>query len=173
MHALVVYESMFGNTQAIANAVAEGLAIAMKVDVREVGTADATVPDDVDLLVVGGPTHAFGLSRPSTRRNAATQGNGSVISAGIGIREWLHGLQGVRRGLAAAAFDTRADKPRLPGRAANATNRRLRRLGAHILTPPQSFYVAGMTGPLVASEAERAREWAEWIVAQSSALRQA
>ena len=63
MRARVVYESMFGNTQAIAQAVADGLAESMSVDLEEIGSAATDVAADVGLLVVGGPTHAFGMSR--------------------------------------------------------------------------------------------------------------
>jgi flavodoxin len=74
MRALIVYESMFGNTRQIAEAVAEGLraghdAAPVEVGLVEVGEAPATVAD-VDLLVVGGPTHALGMSRPETRQSA-------------------------------------------------------------------------------------------------------
>jgi hypothetical protein len=94
MRALVVYESMFGNTQVIANAIADGLAGRMRVDTVEVGVAPASIGDDVGLLVVGGPTHAFGMSRQGTRQDAAKQGKEGLVSTGIGIREWLAGLQG-------------------------------------------------------------------------------
>ncbi|HSL25245.1 MAG TPA: flavodoxin domain-containing protein [Acidimicrobiia bacterium] len=73
MPALVVFESMFGNTEAIAKAVADGLTARMAVDIVEVGVAPAVLSDDVELLVVGGPTHAFGMSRPGTRQKAAEQ----------------------------------------------------------------------------------------------------
>lgn len=66
MHAFVIYESMFGNTRKVA----EGLATSAKVDLREVGAAPATIEGGVDLLVVGGPTHAFSMSRPRTREDA-------------------------------------------------------------------------------------------------------
>ena len=56
MRALVIYESMFGNTQQVAQAIGEGLALILSADVVEVGHAPATVPVDVSLLVVGGPT---------------------------------------------------------------------------------------------------------------------
>jgi flavorubredoxin len=82
--ALVVFESMFGNTEAIAHAVADGLRSTMDVDVVEVGAAPASPADDVDLLVVGGPTHAFGLTRPSTRQDAARQAGHAVGRAGSG-----------------------------------------------------------------------------------------
>ena len=70
---LVVFESMFGNTQVIASSVADGLAPRMQVDLMEVGVAPTALDGDVDLLVVGGPTHAFGMSRPGTRQLAAQQ----------------------------------------------------------------------------------------------------
>ena len=176
MRALVVFESMFGNTQAIAEAVADGLATCMEVDLAEVGTAADVVRDDIDLLLVGGPTHAFGLSRPKTRRDAVDRSRRGVVSAGVGLREWLDSLRDVPRGTAAAAFDTRADKPRLPGAASRAAHKRLLRLGFRVVAPPQSFYVAGMTGPLVAGEEDRARQWAERlgsVAAQQEPRRQA
>jgi len=71
--ALVIFESMFGNTRMIAEAVAEGLASRFVTDLIEVSLAPARIPDDVSLVVVGGPTHAFGLTRPRTRADAATQ----------------------------------------------------------------------------------------------------
>ena len=74
MKALMVYESMFGNTAEIARAVSEGMAPEMDVDLREVNDAPAAVTDSVDLMVVGGPTHAFSLSRASTRADAVRQG---------------------------------------------------------------------------------------------------
>ena len=80
MRALVVYESMFGNTQAIADAVADGLAARVRVDAVEVGAAPTVVGDDVVLLVVGGPTHAFGMSRQATRQDAGRQAERGLVS---------------------------------------------------------------------------------------------
>lgn len=87
--ALVVFESMFGNTATIAQAIADGLSGGADVDVVEVGVAPTVIADDVSPLVVGGPTHAFGMSRPSSRRSAAQQADHGVVSRGIGLREWL------------------------------------------------------------------------------------
>ncbi|HEU4421315.1 MAG TPA: flavodoxin domain-containing protein [Pilimelia sp.] len=161
MRALVVYESMFGNTQTIAEAVAEGLAAHISVVTAEVGAAPPTLADGVELLVVGGPTHAFGLSRPNTRKSAVDQAKRPVVSTGIGLREWLDTLQRRSSGVAAVAFDTKVSKPRLPGSAARAATRRLRRLGFAIAAPAETFYVAGTPGPLLPGEAERARRWAD------------
>ena len=73
MKALIVYESMFGNTEQIARAVAAGLEESVDVQVAEV-TAAPTEPDpDVALIVAGGPTHAFSMSRANTRADAMTE----------------------------------------------------------------------------------------------------
>ena len=73
----------------------------------EVGTAPMVVDPDVDVLIVGGPTHAFGMSRPGTRQDAVKQAEGAgVLSEKLGIREWLADVQ-VSPQLQVAAFDTR------------------------------------------------------------------
>ncbi len=162
MRALVVFESMFGNTQAIAKAVAEGLATRMEVDLVEVGDAPVSVPDDVDLLVVGGPTHAFGMSRPSTRQSAAEQAEQAateLVSKGQGLREWLADLGDRSRALSAAAFDTRIKNPWIPGSARRGFEKNLRGHGFAILSGSRSFHVSGTPGPLLEGETGRARRW--------------
>jgi hypothetical protein len=159
MRALVVYESMFGDTQLVAEAIAAGLSSRMSVDIAEVGAAPTVVGTEVDLLIVGGPTHAFGMSRPRTREDATRQAGRDVVSKGIGLREWLEALQHQSGSGPAAAFDTRINRPRLPGSAAHGAERRLRHLGFHISSPAQSFYVEGTDGPLVKGELERAQRW--------------
>lgn len=159
MRALVVFESMFGNTETIARAVAAGLSPYLDVTVVEVGAAPTSVAGDVDLLIVGGPTHAFGMTRPDTRRSAAQQAGGSTVSRGDGIREWIAAVEFARPDMPVATFDTRVDKPRVPGSAARGAARRLRRRGARLIAEPQSFYVTGTPGPLLPGEADRARTW--------------
>jgi hypothetical protein len=162
MAVVVVFESMFGNTKVIADAVAEGLARHLPVRQVEVGAAPT---------VIGGPTHAFGLSRPGTRQSAAQQAEDGLVSAGIGLREWLGVLRKGAADVAAGAFDTRISRPRLPGSAAAAADKRLRRLGFRRMAPPTSFYVEGTTGPLLDGEAERARRWGEALAAEVGAAR--
>ena len=158
MRALVVYESMFGSTRVIAEAIAIGLSTqGVDVEASEVGSTSQEIDDDIDLLVVGAPTHTFTLSRPETRSAAAAQATGPVISTGIGLREWLEALPR-RQNLAVAAFDTHADK-KVPGSASRAAYRRLRRRGYRAVLPAECFYVAGMQGPLVDGEIDRARAW--------------
>ncbi|GAB3450682.1 flavodoxin family protein [Phycicoccus ginsengisoli] len=154
----VVYESMFGNTKEVAHAIAEGLRDWAWVEVHPV---DAVPPDliGVDLLVVGGPTHAFGLSRPSTREDARQRlGDGTPVSR-RGIREWLEGLAQERHTPPFAFFDTRVNRPRVPGSAARRAATLVRRQHRAVAAPPMSFWVSGAMGPLVAHELDRARYW--------------
>jgi len=167
MRAMVVYESMFGNTQQVAEAVAAGLATHMTVELLEVGAAPPAIGEDITLLVVGGPTHAFGLSRESTRKSAAEQAHGSVVSTRIGLREWLDAVSNGTHGVAAAAFDTHV-KAHVPGSAARAAQKRLRQRGFRIIAPAESFYVHGTPGPLEEGELNRARRWAASIVGEEA-----
>lgn len=169
MRAVIVYESMFGNTREVAEAIAEGLRRAVPsatVEVASVATAQA---EDAGLLVVGGPTHAMGLSRPRTRAGRdgylRTDADRERVERqpgadqGPGVREWLARLP--RDGEAwAAAFDTRVSAM-IPGHAAPAIGRRLLRAGYTVLADPVGFVVETVTGPLRAGEADRARAWGE------------
>jgi hypothetical protein len=116
------------------------------------------VGDDVDLVVVGGPTHAFSMSRPSTRHSAGEQGADPGAASHSGIREWISGVA-APKGLATAAFDTRIAKPHLPGSAAKSADRKLRRRGFTELAHPESFYVTDTSGGLVDGELDRAKAW--------------
>jgi hypothetical protein len=167
MRALVVYESMFGNTEQVARAIGVGIEASMHADVVEVGAAPDAVPADVTLLVVGGPTHAFGMSWPSTRRDAAQRAT-SVISRDRGIREWLGGLPAGTT--EATAFDTRVTS-RVTGSAARAAFRRLDRLGYRLVAAFTSFRVTDVTGPLVDGELDRARDWGRALGAEVAARR--
>jgi hypothetical protein len=155
-HALVVYESMFGNTGAIAREIAAGLAETVDAEVVRAGP-DVVVGDEVALLVVGGPTHAFGLTRPSTRDSAGQQGAPADVARGPGLREWLASLPPMT--CRVAAFDTRIHKRGLPGSAARGAERRLGKAGGRVISPAMSFWVTAMQGPLAPGEADRARSW--------------
>jgi Flavodoxin domain len=163
MRALIVYESMYGNTGRVAEAIADGLRERIAVDLVEVGHAPATVPDEVGLLVVGGPTHVHGLSRSKTRQDAALRVSEPVISAGVGIREWIAALPRGIHGLLAATFDTRAQGPGfLTGSAAKSAASALR--GRGIAVDATASFVVARSGPdshdLVGrDELERARLW--------------
>jgi hypothetical protein len=157
MSTLVVHESQWGNSRAVAEAVAD--ALPGDVESVDVGAAPSSLPAGVDLLVVGGPTHAFSMSRPSSRRDAARQG-AQPGHADTGIREWLEALEPVE-GLEVAVFDTRVAKVRrLPGSAARAAARLVSRRHLGRVRSVESFFVGDTAGPLLDGELERARAWA-------------
>jgi hypothetical protein len=163
MRSLVIYESMFGNTEQVARAIAAGLSTHMEVDVVPVSRACTDVSSAYDLIVVGGPTHAFSMSRPSTRKDAQSQG-APTRPIDVGIREWLDALPKQRYTGVAAAFDTRVGRVRhLPGSAAKRASKVLRRHGLSVLESPQSFYVHDTDGPLIDGELSRAETWGELL----------
>jgi hypothetical protein len=165
MRALVVYESMYGNTHVIAGQIAEGLRSQFDVHAVPVGRATPDIVAAADLIVVGGPTHAHSLSRPSTRRAAADAAHepGSELELDHdamepGLREWLAQV-GDHPGTFAAAFDTRVDMPSaLTGRAGRGIERRLRRRGFRIIAEPESFFV-DKHNHLTDGQGERAVAW--------------
>lgn len=161
----VVYESMWGNTRAVAEAVGRG--IGSDVLVIDVDQTPAVMPAEVELLVVGGPTHAFSMSRESTRQDAVQKGAGPDHST-RGIREWLE-RQPRSEALAVATFDTRVAKVRrLPGSAAKAAAKSVRSHHLGRLLDSESFYVDDMQGPLLDHELERATEWGARLAAHRS-----
>ena len=145
MKSLVIFESRFGNTALIARAVADALRERGSSRLLAVEDATATDLEGIDLLAVGGPTHAHG------------------ISAALGA--WLKRLPAdLPRELPVATFDTRFRMARfLTGSAAGVIARRLRHLGARPIAPPQSFFVTESEGPLADGETERAIAWARGL----------
>ena len=168
MRALVVYESMFGNTEKVAAAVARGLQLEnVETGLVEVGSASAELSPDLDLLVVGAPTHAFALSRPGTRADAVRQG-AAAERARLGLREWLESvhLESARPPLL-AAFDTRVTKVRwLPKSAGPSAVHLARRRGLESIGKPVGFLVDDLRGPLVDGELERAAAWGRRLGAE-------
>lgn len=186
MDVVVVYESAFGNTREIAEAVADGAREGgPDARVAVLGVAEAT-PDrigDAALVVAGGPTHMRGMSKASSRRKAlqatenAAAGSGhrpgaAPAAGGPGVREWLDALPRPPRGRMAAAFDTRLPFP-LAGGAARPIARELRRHGYDVAARPMGFVVDGAQGPLRAGERDRARAWGAGLVRQVLASRPA
>jgi menaquinone-dependent protoporphyrinogen IX oxidase len=165
MRAVVVYESMYGNTHAVADAIAEGLnGPGDDVAVVSVHEATAAALADTDLLVVGGPTHVHSLTRASTRKaavDAAEKPDSDLVldpdAEGEGLREWFDGAEVLPR--AAAAFDTRIDASAvLTGRASKGIAKRLHKHGCALVVEPESFLVT-KENHLLDHEAERARAW--------------
>ena len=166
MRALIVVESVFGNTRRIADEIAAGLTARDDVTAVDLVTPDVaatTVPEDVDLLVVGAPTHAMTLSRPNTRQQGAMKIPDSKFAVDTGVRDWLAALAKARPGVTTAVFDTRLAKPSwLVGSAARGIKQRLAKLG-YPVAATEHFSVESTEGPLTTGEPERAREWAEHL----------
>jgi hypothetical protein len=172
MRALVVYESMYGNTQRVAEAIARGLHPHFDVTLREVGHAEPEL-DDVDLLIVGGPIHAWSMSRESTRKSAHEQAEGTPSpSTGIGIREFLAEIHDANpeHPVAAAAFDTAIRTRWFPvGSAAKPAAKQLSKHGYRLVAKPEHFYVSDSQGPLLDGELERAQAWARELATRAAA----
>ncbi len=171
MNALVVYESMYGNTAAIGEAIATALrSHALKVEAGPISKIEASRASGFELLVVGGPTHAHGMSSKGTRKTAVEDKKNVYPepTAVPGLRDWMNDLP-AGSGRPAAAFDTRFDKPRfLTGSAAKAIARRLEQHGYHLLGPAESFFVT-TENRLADGQETHAETWAAELAERASA----
>lgn len=173
MRILVIYESMFGNARTIAEAIADGATPFGTVRAVEVSQAPLVINEEFDLIIAGGPTHAFGMSQKATRADAAQKTDRPLISREMGIREWLHEAT-VDGMIHAAAFDTSVHKPRwlgFVGSAAGKIEKRLKQIGFTIAAPAGNFYVVDVLGPLKEGEIQRAREWGTTVAGKVAAIR--
>jgi flavodoxin len=146
MKTLVLYHSQFGNTRTLAEAIADTLRAFGPVRIGLVTEPDAKQLDDIDLLVIGGPTQGHGVSEVVGKFLAALK---------------VHRVQGVK----AATFDTRLRGPEiLWGSAAKGMAVTLKQAGVELVAAPESFLVVGAKQPeLAPGELERARVWAEQL----------
>jgi flavodoxin len=152
MKALVVYDSVFGNTEKIAQAMGQALPAELGAEVLRVGDVQPAQLTGLDLLLVGSPTRAF---RPTP---AITKLLGSV-------------QPGMLQGTRVAAFDTRIAPEDIKsvvlrkvvsfmGYADKRIADKLRRAGGAQAIAPEGFFVQDSEGPLKDGELERAGEWA-------------
>jgi hypothetical protein len=179
MRALVVYESMFGNTRTVAEAIAGALTSAGVT--TTVTTAVAARPDaaEFDLVVVGAPTHAHTLPQASSRAEAAAWAGHPEkaltleSSAGEqGVREWLKELGSVEGPARFAAFATRVDMPRIfTGDASRAIAKRLRDAG--VAAVDRECFLVSSVNVLLDGEAARAAEWAGRLAAHGLVAQEA
>lgn len=175
MRALVVYESMYGNTHVVASNIADGLRGTYEVTLVPVVDATAHLIAGSDLLVVGAPTHLHRLSttssRQAARKAAAKPESGLALdrdAGGPGLRDWLSGLAPGLDTRLAAAFDTRlTGAPVLTGRASRGISKLLARHGYRLIAPPESFLVTKLN-TLVDGESSRARRWGQALAAETA-----
>jgi flavodoxin len=155
MNAVVIYDSKHGNTEQLARAIGARIGALQVLAVEEVEARDLAA---CGLLIVGGPTHTHGMS--------------------VVMRDFVEGLsRGALRGVPAAAFDTRYHGSRLiTGAASHGIARHLRRAGAQLTLPPESFFVVREGEPeetrLVEGEIERARSWAATLLHEVAVARE-
>jgi Flavodoxin len=178
MKITIVYESMFGNTHEVAEAISEGARGAQPdADVGCVAVADASpeLIKSTELLVVGGPTHIRGMTSGFSRKMGISgeeklEAQGEPAhemeedAEGPGVREWFDSLPKGSEGGSAAAFDTRLPS-RMAGGAAHGIARRLRKHGYDLVSEPEGFVLDDAYGPMRAGEIERAKQWGAQLVA--------
>ena len=148
MNILIIYDSTFGNTAQVAQAMADRLGEHGTVRIALADEAGLSEMEEIDLLIVGGPTQRHGVS-PA-------------------IRDLLERLpRRTLRGAGAAAFDTRYHMAAWKsGSAAHRIASKLKRTGASLLVEPESFFVAEREGPLEEGELERSARWADGVFEQ-------
>jgi flavorubredoxin len=156
MNAIVVYESHWGNTAAVAKAVAEGIGPGTKA--LSTTEASAAAAAGAELIVVGAPVFAFSLPTEMQLErlgaNTIRTGKAPDVSHPT-MRSWLGQLQPAKGRF--AAFETRLWWS--PGGATGGIEKGLVRAGYTRLVKAQRFIVEGKEGPLRADELEKARAW--------------
>jgi flavodoxin len=150
---VVIYDTKFGNTAKVAEAIAHGAGTRGSVSVLDTAEAVRPLADRPDLLIVGGPTQKRGTS-PA-------------------LRAFVDALPSSLRGIPASTFDTRyRGATWLMGSAASEAARRLGKAGARLATPPESFFIARggalESQGLEAGELERAEAWGRQVVAAAT-----
>ena len=145
MKALIVYDSVYGNTEKIARAIAEAITPSDEVKVVGAGEANPSELESIDLLIVGSPTHG-GRPTPAVQN----------------LLNKVPKLQGIK----VAAFDTRIPTKlvRVFGYAAGRIANNLKKKGSTLIASPEGFFVTGGQGPLKEGELERAAAWAKGIL---------
>lgn len=157
MKTLVLFDSQYGNTQQIAQAIASQLGSPEDVTLLRPAEFDSSQLSGLSLLVVGSPTQRF-MATPA-------------------LMAWLNGIpRDGLRGMQVAAFDTRLTVQQIQATpvlkwfvrkssyAAWWLAKRLKNKGGALLLPPEGFYVDGMEGPLLPGELERAAAWGRKIL---------
>jgi len=178
MRALVVYESMFGNTHAVAEHIAEGMEALVETTVLTIHDATAEQLASADLVVVGGPTHVHGMSNSMSRSSAADiaakddELELDPDAYGDGLRDWFDDLDHeVGAGHLAAAFDTRVHASTLlTGQASKGITKRLRAHGFDLVTDGESFFV-DKSNHLEPGEIDRATAWGHRVAEAARSAR--
>ena len=147
MKVLVVYDSLYGNTEKVAQAIAGALVSSGEVKVLRPGEVSPSELQSVDFLIIGSPTQG---GRPTKA-----------------IQEFLNKLpESAVKGVSVATFDTRFTTKLVAifGYGAGKIADSLRKKGGNLMVTPEPFFVKGREGPLKEGEVERAAVWAKRIL---------
>jgi len=146
MKALIIYDSIFGNTQKIARDLAQTLSETLTTHLIPAREATLDVLKEEKILLIGSPTQQY---NPTPA-----------------VQAFLERIpDDTLQGVFVAAFDTRYRVSHWSsGSAAWIIARLLQHTGPSLIVPPQSFFVAKMEGPLEEGETERARQWATTVL---------
>ena len=155
MQTVVIYDSKFGNTEKIAQAIGRGLRA--HGDVRVMSTGEAARVERPDLLLLGGPT----------QKRAASPG----------LRDFMNALPAPLRGVPAALFDTRyRGATWMFGSAAARAAEAIRNAGGAVVAEPESFFMIRKGRmehqTLEPGEIERAEQWAAGVASAANAGRE-
>ena len=163
MNAVVVFESLWGNTAAIARAIAEGLGDGARA--LSTAEADAEAVAGADLIVAGAPLLGFSLPTDDMRKGIASNRTGPTADVSApSMRSWLAVLPARERGI--AGFETRIWWS--PGSAAKTIIELAVEKGCRQVAPPEKFVVTGRYGPLKTGELERARAWGATLAGRAA-----
>jgi hypothetical protein len=152
MKTVVVYESHWGNTAAVARAIADGIgegAVALTTD-----EATDEALEGADLIVAGAPVMAFRLPTDAILGRMATDEHHPDLSH-PSMRDWLDLMP--RGGGRSAAFETRLWWS--PGGATGAIEKGLAAAGYRPIAKGRKFVVTGGQGPLREGELDAAQRW--------------
>ncbi len=155
MKALIVYDSLFGNTEKVAQAVARGIGAPEEVELARVGSLTSRQLEGVPLLVVGSPTQGFRASK-ATAAFLAGLPAGSLKGVRVAAFDTRMGFEDMGWGTAIIRFMFFI---KVGGYAADPIAAALRKSGGELALPPEGFFVHGREGPLKDGELERAEAW--------------
>ncbi len=142
MKVLVVYDTLFGNTEQLAQTIGSALSPLKEVEVVRVSKLNPKQLAGLKLLIVGSPTHG---GRPTPA-----------------IQNFLNSLPGTAmKDINVATFDTRLTTRLVAifGYAAGRMAESLKKKGGTLIASPEGFFVKGKKGPLKDGELERAASW--------------
>jgi flavodoxin I len=157
MSILIIYDSVFGNTEKIAQAIGAALRSQEKIETLRVNDVKPVQLAGLKLLIVGSPTRQF---RPTAAMTSFLKG---IPGSGL-------------KGVKVAAFDTRITQSKIDGTpvlaffvrifgyAAGPMAKILQKKGGELVAPPEGFFVEGTEGPLKDGELDRAADWTRYII---------